>query len=139
MSSDNPLSEDSKVIVRIWTSRNHPTTPGNNVGHISLETQILGHQEYMSFWPQPFTEAQKTQYHQAGTLEQQALNYLQERDGHLMCSYADDMTAEGGEPQATIVLYGLEPGSMVSEFEQLKTQVQHWRLLGVLGRSMAFG
>jgi len=113
MSLNNPLSEDSKVIIaRIWTSRDHPSIPGDNVGHISLETQEPGRQEYMSFWPQPFTNAQIRQYHQAGTLERQALSYLQERGGHFMRNYADNVTAEGEKPQATIVLYGLEPGSI---------------------------
>lgn len=49
MSRDNPLSKDSRVIVRIWTFCNRAIIPGDNVGHIALETQLLGKHEYLSF------------------------------------------------------------------------------------------
>lgn len=131
MSKDNPLSEDSRVVVRIWTSRDHPTLPGDNVGHISLETQVLNNHEYMSFWPLPFTTEQIILFREEGKLEQKTLRYFQERGSRLMGDYADDFKAEGGrKAQVTIVLYGLDAGSIVNKFNSLKDQATHWRLLG---------
>ena len=41
------LSSEDYVIVNIWTSEDNKALPGDNVGHVSLETRL----GYISFWP----------------------------------------------------------------------------------------
>lgn len=122
-----PLDQLNRVIVRVWTSEENKLYPGNNVGHISIETS----REYMSLWPIPFTKEQRTEYSQSKSLNQKYLKYFMERDPKFHVSYRDDYIAEGGiEPQVTICFYSLDTHKMIDKFDTLKTSTDSWRLIG---------
>ncbi len=129
MKTENASANDAneRVIVRVWTSRDNQAFPGDNVGHISIETS----NEYMSLWPVPFTLAQINQYRASNTLEQQYQKYFMERDSDWKGAYQEDYEAEGKQvPQVVVCLYSLNIDDIESAFGKYKDDTKAWRLIG---------
>ncbi len=121
------LDISTRVIVRVWASQENKAFPGNNVGHVSIETPDI----YMSLWPVPFTQQQKDEYNRSGILKQKYLKYFMERSASFLQSYQDDYKAEGNiAPQVTISLYSLDYHMIENEFHNLKANTEGWRLIG---------
>ncbi len=122
-----PLDISTRVIVRVWTSQENKQFPGNNVGHVSIETPDT----YMSLWPVPFTQQQINEYTKSNILKQQYLKYFMERSADFHQSYQNDYQAEGNTaPQVTICLYSLDYNMVENEFHKLKMNTESWRLIG---------
>lgn len=126
-----PLNTADRVIVRIWTSKDNQQFPGQNVGHISIETP----DSYMSLWPAPSTQeerdAYRQEYRQAGALQQKHLRYFRERSSDFHQTYQNDYEAEDNHPpQVTICFYSLRHDLMNTKFNELKNNIAHWRLIG---------
>jgi len=121
------VDSHNRVIIRVWTSEKNQQFPGQNVGHISIETP----ERYMSLWPVPFSQAQINEYQKAGTLKQQYLKYFMPRDSHYMRSCREDEQAEGDvKPQVVICLYTLDRKAINMQFERLSQETKSWRLIG---------
>jgi hypothetical protein len=120
------LDISTRVIIRVWTSQDNKQFPGNNVGHISIETP----NNYMSLWPIPHPPKQKKEFQEYNILKQKYLKYFMERPSDFLQSYQDDYHAEGGiPPQVTICLYSLDHYMVDNEFYKLKMNTG-WRLVG---------
>ena len=119
--------ESSRVIVRVWTSRENKSFPGDNVGHVSIETPT----SYMSLWPVPFTHEQIAGYRAAKSLDQQYSKYYMERNPDWKANYQEDYQSEGNqEPQVVICLYSLNIDDIESAFGRLQNDTKAWRLVG---------
>lgn len=115
--SKEQLTEDNRVIVRIWTSEFNTDHPGEDVGHISLQT--INPANYISLWP-------KNQVH----LERRGMKLAVTPE--FMVDYDADLAAEARPPEVIICLYGLNPFSMHEKFCAIKndTKFQGWALIG---------
>lgn len=130
MQTDRILcDENNRVTIRIWTSESNRQYPGQNVGHVSIETTTP--KSYISFWPVPFTYVDIQKYQVSGKLDRKILKYFGERDAQYMTSYMDDYEKEGKqEPQLVICLYGLDAENIIIKFNELKNEIGTWRLIG---------
>lgn len=143
-----------RTIVRVWTSKENSLFPGDNVGHISIETP----NSYMSLWPVPFSTTQYFQYQQLSLqikelkerlktqednhlrlqieqkkieLNQTYLKYYMQRDAKFQQSYLEDYVAEGNKaPQVTLCFYSLDIYAMEDSFHKLTSNTEGWRLIG---------
>jgi hypothetical protein len=111
------LAEDNRVIVRIWTSESNTDHPGEDVGHISLET--INPANYMSLWP-------KDQVH----FERRGMKLPVAPE--FMVDYNADLAAEARPPEVIICLYNLKPFAMHEKFHDIKSdpKFQGWALIG---------
>jgi hypothetical protein len=109
------LTQDSRIIVRIWTSERNKEFPGQNVGHVSLETfQPAG---YMSLWPQATPTA----------LDKGA---IQPVPHEFKANYAADLQAERRRPELTICLYSLNLHLLHEAWQNKRDNLEGWTLIG---------
>lgn len=113
---EKKCKEENRVIIRIWTSEYNKKHPGENVGHVSIETTIPP--SYMSLWPkgQPNEDFMKAVF--------------EKRSSHYMASYNDDFIAEKRAPEITICLYTLNVEKIIDKFNEIKKENENWTLLG---------
>lgn len=116
-SSSVRCRENNRVIVRIWTSAYNKEFPGQNVGHVSIETtQPAG---YMSLWPQEEPKEQKKDH---GFFKTVAHEF--KRDAQ------DDYKAEARPAEITICLYCLNSELLFEKWEAERTSLKGWTLIG---------
>lgn len=116
------LDENDRVIVRIWTSGFNKVHPGENVGHISIESE--NPKRYYSLWPSKPTTTD-------------GLGLFQVISPELKQDYSADYRAEGRDPEVVICLYSLTGTHIETEFNGIKKNLQGWQLIGsnILSRS----
>lgn len=85
-------SETNRVIIRIWTSRDNVDYPGNNVGHISIET--TSPKAYISLWPVPWTQEQIATYRQLQARIQNLEQSMQHQQAKKLQIQVEKMQAE---------------------------------------------
>jgi hypothetical protein len=109
--------ENNRVIIRIWTSAYNKEFPGQNVGHVSIETtQPVG---YMSLWPQ---EEPKLQTKDHGLFKTVAHEF--KRD------LKEDHTAEARPAEITVCLYSLSSELLFEKWNTEKASLKGWTLIG---------
>lgn len=109
--------ENNRVIVRIWTSAYNKEFPGQNVGHVSIETtQPRG---YMSLWPQEGPKEQKKDHGFFTTVAHEFKRGAQ-----------DDYTAEARPAEITVCLYSLNSELLFEKWETEKASLKGWTLIG---------
>lgn len=115
--TDRPFCNvENRVVVRIWTSAYNKDRPGENVGHVSIETtQPKG---YMSLWP----KAQPTQQGGSGLFKPIPHEFKQ--------NVAEDYNAELRQPEITVCLYSLNSELLFEKWETEKIRLQGWVLIG---------
>lgn len=84
--------EKNRVIIRIWTSADNTQYPGNNVGHISLETQSPN--AYISLWPVPWTLTQIEEYRRLQTKIRDLQQQLQHQQAKALQTKVEKMSTE---------------------------------------------
>lgn len=113
--------EANRIIVNIWTSGFNQKTPGETVGHVSVQTP----RNYMSLWP-------KQAHH---PFEQSALD--SEPGGivrpvtHELPDYDTDLKYENRPPEKVFCFYKLDVTAIEREFDTVKSTLKGWSLLGV--------
>lgn len=126
-------------IVRVWTSENNKEFPGNNVGHVSIQTLADPNEPgdqgfYMSLWPEESwspTQEQRARYQGANPLARKKLQAFMPRPADYHQDLEKDIEAEGGVgPQVTVCLYSLDVHAMNLKFAQLSKNTREWRLAG---------
>jgi hypothetical protein len=109
--------EGNRVIIRIWTSAYNKEFPGQNVGHVSIETrQPVG---YMSLWPQ---EEPKQQTKDHGFFKKVAHEFKPDVN--------EDYKAEARPPEITVCLYSLNSELLFEKWENEKAILKGWALIG---------
>lgn len=105
-----PCNKESRVIVRIWTSQFNKQHPGENVGHVSIET--VTPEGYMSLWPS-----------QAGKAS--GAGFWKPIDPDFKGNFQEDFDAEGErDPEVTICLYNLDAENIKEKFETIKEGIE---------------
>lgn len=107
------IHQENHVIVRVWTSGKNGVRPGENVGHISLETK----QGYMSLWP-------------TGEGKLQGVGFFKPIAHEFKPDYAFDLEAEERKPEYTIVLYSLNCSNIQEKFQTIANTIDGWALVG---------
>jgi hypothetical protein len=119
---DFKFHRKNRVIIRIWTSKFNKNMPGENVGHVSI--QVLD--TYMSLWPAPRDHHDSSENGKKRAIT----NIFEERPPQYMYSFIDDEIAENRDPEYTVCLYTLKQRVIVEKFNELKTTIKGWTLLG---------
>jgi hypothetical protein len=104
------VRENNRVVIRVWTSSLNHRVPGQDVGHVSIETA----DNYISLWPSELVSIKgpgvftpvKPQYHH----------------------YVDDLRDEKRRAERTICLYSLYIPELIAEFEKIKEIVKEEKL-----------
>lgn len=109
------LTQDSRIIVRVWTSERNSEFPGQSVGHVSIETfQPAG---YMSLWPRATPTG----------LDKGA---IQPVPHEFKANYAADLQAERRRPELTICLYSLNLQLLHEAWHNKMNNLEGWTLIG---------
>jgi len=116
------LSQRHRVIVRIWLpgTKSIGNNRGENVGHISVETEEP--KGYMSLWPKSKTVQEQLQ---TGVIGQ----FFEKRPTHYMKNQQEDELAEGRDSELTLCFYSLSPGKIHKKWKTLKEETKSWTLL----------
>lgn len=115
--ADRFCSEEDRVIVRVWTSGLNKKHPGENVGHVSIETTKP--EGYMSLWPEGLPHDKKIKA------------IFENRESHYMSSYQDDFKAEEErKPELTYCFYTMNAYKISDEFKKIQKNNKGWTLLG---------
>jgi hypothetical protein len=109
------ILEENQVIVRIWTSQANPHVPGENVGHVSIETPEI----YLSFWP---TKDGKS----TGKGVVKPIEYDKTKR-----SYDDDFEDERRAPELIFHFYTLDVDQIKTTFNHLCSSTEGWSLTGL--------
>ncbi len=114
------LTEDKRVIVRIWTSGFNLKRRGESVGHVSIETP----NHYMSLWP-------------SREGKEKGFGLFQPIPHEFNNSYQADLKDEDNRPpEVTICLYSLNINRIEEKFnefagtENIQGTLQGWTLIG---------
>src|SRR5690242_400927 len=89
------LLEQERVTVRIWTSGFNVTSPGESVGHVSVETDNT----YMSLWPK------QANHSHPSAKDREGKGVVSPISSEFVPSYENDVDYEGREPEHTIRFY----------------------------------
>lgn len=117
------ITADNRVIIRVWTSQWNKHHPGQNVGHVSIETESP--KGYYSLWP---TDQGKNQ----------GPGLFKPIQKEFKRTYQADRLAEDRDPELTICLYSLNIKGIIKKFNDIKDNLAGWRLVGsnVLSRKL---
>lgn len=128
--------ECNRVIIHVWTSKHNKSRAGQDVGHVSIAIPSLQlptdpGSGYYSFWPH--------------LVERNHIGYVMPVPGFYMKGYRRpagvaavpegqmyeyDCDAENRDAEISICLYSLNIHKMKQVFEQKKTEVDRWVLIG---------
>ncbi len=113
------MEEKNRVVIRIWTSEHNLETPGEDVGHVSIETAHP--KAYVSLWPATPVDIKRSF---SGIL------YAAPPD--FKSNYQQDRVEERRNPEVTICLYSLNAHRLCEKFEEIKKspKFKGWILSG---------
>ena len=115
-----PLSQYNQVVVRVWTSKNNVSIPGQFTGHISLEIDTdPALKRYVSFWP---ADGEQDAAKDSG--------FFKPVPSENKVDLAADVEAEGRHPEYTAVLYSLNTLEMNKKYDAELTNKKGWAGVG---------
>lgn len=116
------MKDEQWVIVRIWTSDGNPDTPGQNVGHVSVQTKT----KYMSLWPK---QAQGP--YGVSAKESEGIGLFKSITHEEVPTPAKDEQYEGRPAEKIFRFYSLDPDKMIKEYDRVIAHLKGWSLLAV--------
>ena len=136
------ISSSNYVLIRVWNSENNQVTPGEDVGHVSVEIFQNGESvSFSSLWPEKGIDTSEADAIKAGghnvTSTVQFYHALTKVEGVVKPVGANfhatpqvDFDAEGRLPEYTIALYSLNTEAMRQKAADLQTKTNGWRVVG---------